>query len=127
MLYSFEKLDVYQLSLELVGKVYRLIAKFPSEERDVLCDQLRRSVISVPSNIAEQSGRTSYKERIHFLEIAYGSLFEAFCQLDIASRLGYISKEDLDQLRQEVLVISRKLYNLKYRLNQDLTNKSATP
>ena len=78
MLYSFEKLDVYQLSLELVGKVYRLIAKFPSEERDVLCDQLRRSVISVPSNIAEQSGRTSYKERIHFLEIAYGSLFEAF-------------------------------------------------
>ena len=72
MEYSFEKLLVYQTARKLVKDVYILIQRFPTEERFALCDQVRRAIISVPSNIAEQSGRTSYKERIHFLDIAYG-------------------------------------------------------
>ena len=92
MEYSFEKLMVYQTARKLVKKVYILLRRFPTEERYGLCDQLRRSIVSVPSNIAEQSGRTSIKEKVHFLEIAYGSLMEAYCQLDLAFELVYITK-----------------------------------
>lgn len=63
----------------LVVTVYQLIKKFPKEENYALCDQLRRAVVSVPSNIAEGSGRTSAKDQAHFFEMAYGSLMEVDC------------------------------------------------
>ncbi len=93
--YDYKQLDLYKESKTLVMMVYALLRKFPSVEQFALCDQLRRAVISVPSNIAEGSGRHSSKEQVHFLEIAYGSLREVECQLDIACDLGYISQEDL--------------------------------
>lgn len=77
--YSFEKLLVYQSAKLLVVEVYRLLEKFPKHENYALCDQLRRAIVSVPSNLAEGSGRASIKEKIHFIEIAYGSLMESFC------------------------------------------------
>ena len=72
--YDYKQLDVYIESKRLVKMVYELLRKFPKEEQYALCDQLRRAVISVPSNIAEGLGRYSVKEQVHFLEIAYGSL-----------------------------------------------------
>lgn len=72
--------------------MYQLIKKFPKEENYALCDQLRRAVVSVPSNIAEGSGRTSAKDQAHFFEMAYGSLMEVDCQIEVAQRLGYISE-----------------------------------
>ena len=78
--YYFERLDVWQQARQLVVQVYKLLEKFPKEEKYALCDQLRRSVISIPSNIAEGSGRIAKKETIHFLEIAYGSLMEMDCR-----------------------------------------------
>lgn len=113
MEYSFEKLLVYQSARKLVVEVYRLLRKFPTEERYALCDQIRRAIISVPSNIAEQSGRTSYKERFHFLSIAYGSLMEAYCQLEIALDLGYITSEDLNTIKPSFHDTSRLLTALK--------------
>lgn len=89
--FSFFDLRVYKESKELVRVVYELLDKFPKYEMYALSDQLRRSITSVPSNIAEGSGRASYKEKIHFTEIAYGSLTEALCQLDIAKDLRYIT------------------------------------
>ncbi len=65
----------------------------PQEERYALSDQLRRAVISVPSNIVEGMNRMSDKEKSHFLEIAYASLMEVYCQIDIATDLGYIDVE----------------------------------
>lgn len=118
MEYSFEKLMVYQSSRKLVKEVYRLIRCFPPEERFALCDQIRRAVISVPSNIAEQSGRTSYKERIHFLDIAYGSLMETYCQLEIAVDLGYISIETLKSIKDLFFDTSRLIIGLKKKLVQ---------
>ena len=76
--------------------VYELLKKFPKEEQYALCDQLRRAVISVPSNIAEGLGRLSEKEQVRFIEIAYGSLLEVETQLELACDLHYISEEDLD-------------------------------
>ena len=95
---TFRNLNVYIKSKELVKKIYELLKKFPREEQFALCDQLRRAVISIPSNIAEGSGRDSQKDQAHFYNIAYGSLLEVFSQLDIACDLGYISKEEFNQL-----------------------------
>ena len=92
--FSFFDLRVYKETKELVKSVYRLLDKFPKYETYALGDQLRRAVISVPSNIAEGSGRFSIKEKKHFIEIAYGSLTESLCQLDIAHDLEYITDED---------------------------------
>ena len=79
--FSFFDLRVYKESKELVKSIYRLLEKFPKYETYAMSDQLRRAIVSVPSNIAEGSGRFSIKEKIHFIEIAYGSLTESLCQL----------------------------------------------
>jgi four helix bundle protein len=92
---SYKKLEVYTIGKELVLRVYELLKKFPKEEQYALCDQLRRAVISVPSNVAEGLGRLSEKEQVRFIEIAYGSLLEVETQLDLACDLRYITEEDL--------------------------------
>ncbi len=79
--YSFKNLDAYKEAKNLVKVVYGLIEKFPKVETYALCDQLRRAVISIPSNIAEGMGRVSGKDQAHFLNIAYGSLMEVYAQL----------------------------------------------
>lgn len=122
MEYSFEKLMVYQTARKLAKKVYILLRRFPTEERYGLCDQLRRSIVSVPSNIAEQSGRTSIKEKVHFLEIAYGSLMEAYCQLDLAFDLGYITKEELAPIKNLFFDTSRLIFGLKKSLSNQTPN-----
>ena len=100
---TFRNLNVYIKSKELVKQIYELLKKFPREEQFALCDQLRRAVISIPSNIAEGSGRNSQKDQAHFYSIAYGSLMEILAQLDIACDLGYITKLEFDQM--ELLII----------------------
>ena len=95
---SFRKLNVYVKAKELVKKVYELLNKFPKEEQYALCDQLRRAVVSIPSNIAEGCGRETLKDQTHFLNIAYGSLMEIYSQLDVACDLGYISDAEFEQM-----------------------------
>lgn len=112
-MFSFENLKVWQDSRKLVSSVYRLIEKFPPSEKFALSDQLRRAVISVPSNIAEGSGRFSNKEKIRFIEISYGSLMEVYCQLILAYDLQYISKEELESESQKINEISKMLKALK--------------
>lgn len=77
--YSFEKLEVYQLTRKLIQNVYQIVNRLPANERFALGSQLQRAIVSVLSNIAEGSGRVSIKEKIHFVEISYGSLMEAYC------------------------------------------------
>lgn len=95
---SFRKLDAYVYAKELVKQVYALIKKFPKEEQYALCDQLRRAVISIPSNIAEGSGRITPKDQAHFYTMAFGSLMEVLAQLDIACELEYLTKTEFDQI-----------------------------
>ena len=112
--FYFKKLDVYNYSSELVEYIYRLLKNFPPEEKYALCSQLRRAVISIPSNIAEGFGRVSSKEKIHFIEIAYGSLMEVFCQLELSQRLSYISEEDSKEGREKIEIIARLLSSLRF-------------
>ena len=107
---------MYNKAIELVVHVYALIKKFPREEQFALGDQLRRALISVPSNIAEGMGRVSTKDRAHFVEIAYGSLMEVNCQLEIAMKLGYISIEELSAENKECEEIARMLSGLRASL-----------
>ena len=78
-----------------------------------MCDQLRRAVISIPSNIAEGSGRTSAKDQAHFFEMAFGSLMEVNCQMDIACDLGYIEPIELNQIEELIRKIAAMLSGLR--------------
>lgn len=114
--YTYKDLDLYKAAKELVLSVYALLRKFPREEQYALCDQLRRAVISIPSNIAEGSGRTSSKDQAHFLEIAFGSLMEVECQLDIACDLGYVSNAELESLSVQIASIAAMLSGMRRKL-----------
>ena len=109
----FQNLVVYQQAKELVKIVYALMKKFTSDERYALCDQLRRSVISIPSNIAEGMGRMAEKEQGHFINIAFGSLMEVLAQTDIAKDLDYITKEEYTQVESLVNEIGKMLSSLR--------------
>ena len=111
--FSFEKLIVYQKAKEYVLLVYRLLKKFPIEEKYALCDQLRRASTSVISNIAEGTSRQTSKEKAHFLDIAYGSLMETYSQLDLSKDLNYITDEDLQSVRISVMELKNLLAALK--------------
>lgn len=111
--YNYRDLNAYKEAKIFVQLVYELLKKFPKEETYALCDQLRRAVVSVPSNIAEGMGRFSDKEQLHFLEIAFGSLMEVSCQMDVACDLGYVSKEDLERVDEKVTVIAALLSGLR--------------
>ena len=110
--FSFEKLSVYMESRKLVAMVYEIINSLPNSEKFALTGQLQRAIISVPLNIAEGSGRRSIKEKIHFLEISFGSLMEAYCQLQIALDLGYISQEKFNEVKPQYFLVSRLLSGL---------------
>ncbi len=92
--FGYRKLIAYQKSKEVAKRTYKLLKKFPDEERFAMCNQLRRASISVTSNIAEGVNRFSMKDKSHFIEMAYGSLMEVSSQFEIAEELGYISAEE---------------------------------
>lgn len=120
--YNYKNLTVYKESKDLVLLVYKLLKKFPREEQYALCDQLRRAVISIPSNLAEGSGRTSSKDQAHFFEMAYGSLMEVSCQIDIAQELGYITVQEVDLIEQHVGTIAALLSGLRSKCLGTTTN-----
>ncbi len=117
--FFYRKLDVYHNSKRIVANVYALTKKFPTQEQYGLTNQLQRAAISIPSNIAEGMGRFSVKERMHFLEIAGGSLMETMCQLEIAEMLGYISQQTLDSMEQLIQETVKMLVGLRNSMNKD--------
>jgi four helix bundle protein len=93
-MFKFEKLDIWQKAMEYADLIYRLTRSFPAEERFGLTSQLRRSAVSVSSNIAEGSSRSSDIDFARFIEIAYGSLLESVSELEIAKRQQFLNEED---------------------------------
>ena len=121
--FYYRKLKVYHQSIRLVKEIYFLTDHFPLQERNGLINQIQRAVISIPSNIAEGMGRFSIKERMHFIEIAYGSLMEVMCQLEIAESLNYINNDQFKTLEVLVTEISKMLIGLR----KNLESKSNLP
>ena len=91
-------LDVWKEGIELVVKVYEIAQKFPNEERYGLVDQIKRSAISIPSNIAEGAARNSKREFLQFLHISLGSISELETQLIIANRRGFLNNDEIFSL-----------------------------
>ena len=118
--FYYRKLDAYQLAKTLALEIYKLVNTFPERERYGMCDQLRRAAISIPSNIAEGTGRFSIKERIHFLNISYGSLCETMCQMEIAKDLGYISQEAYSETEDLASRVPMTISGLKKSLSNKL-------
>lgn len=111
--FSYRNLRVYKQAKELVIFVYNLLKTLPREEQYALCDQLRRSVVSIPSNIAEGMGRSSIKEQIHFIEIAFGSLHEVMCQLELAYELNFITKSQFVESEEQIKSVAQMLSGLR--------------
>lgn len=122
--YGYRKLIAYQKAKEVVKRSYKLLNKFPAEERFALCDQLRRASISITSNIAEGVTRYSVKDKAHFIEISYGSLMEVSSQFEIAEELGYVSSEERKSMDQLIEEVARLLSGLQktYKLSTNSTD-----
>lgn len=113
MAYAFENTKAWQEARKLVGATYRLLDDFPKFENYALCDQIRRAVVSVSSNLAEGSGRISVKEQLRFYEIAYGSLMETYNQLIIVTDLKYLDKNRFYDIRPQIDTVARMLNGLR--------------
>ncbi|MDE6143129.1 MAG: four helix bundle protein [Muribaculaceae bacterium] len=112
ILSDYKKLEVWQLSISAVKEVYLLLNELPSSERFGLSDQIRRSAVSIPSNIAEGHGRNTTKEFIRFLLIAKGSVSELETQLIICCELGFLSKSDCSNAFAMLQSIGKMIYRL---------------
>jgi four helix bundle protein len=113
---SYRELETWQVAMQLVAEVYQVNKAFPKEEIFALTNQLRRAVVSVPSNIAEGQGRDSTKDFLHHLSIARGSLYEVETQLLIAQQLNYLSAIEAEK----VMTISTSVAKLLNGLSRSL-------
>ena len=109
---NYRDLVVWQDSIQLAKAIYKLTEKFPKHETYALADQIRRAVVSVPSNIAEGQARKAPGDFRRFLHIALGSLAEVDTQLVLAQEFGYLNANDVDSLFEQIQVLRKKLYAL---------------
>lgn len=117
-MFRFQKLSVWQKAIDFAEMVYTVTAKFPSDERFGLVSQLRRAAVSVSSNVAEGSGRSSNADFSRFVEIAYGSLMEVGSQSHIANRQGFICQKEFDELCGKADELARMLSGLRASLQK---------
>ena len=111
--YSFEKLEVWNDARNLVKMIYLQTNNFPERERFGLSSQMQRAVVSIVSNIAEGVSRNSVKEKIRFVELAYGSLMELYCQLYVSVDLDYLTPDTFTLIKAEIDKIANKANALK--------------
>ena len=116
---DFRRLDVWRESIAFVTQVYSESKIFPQEEKFGLTSQIRRSAVSIPSNIAEGAGRKSKTEFRQFLYIALSSSFETETQLLISNNLKYLSNEKLQELLSQLTTIQKMLQGLLKKLSND--------
>ena len=108
-MHNFRELKVWQKAIDFCVEIYQCTANFPSEEKFGLISQLRRSAVSIPSNIAEGSSRVSDKEFFHFLSISIGSAYESETQLIISNKLKYVEDIKFGELSNKITEIQRML------------------
>ncbi|MGH7201294.1 MAG: four helix bundle protein [Planctomycetaceae bacterium] len=115
-MFRFEKLDVWKKAIEFADRVYHVTRTFPPDERYGLISQMRRASISISSNIAEGTGRSSDHDYARFLQIGYGSMMETVSQMFIARRQSFLSDSDFDDLYSRADELARMLSGLRNSL-----------
>jgi four helix bundle protein len=116
---THKDLDVWKRGIELVSLIYRFTQNFPKEELYGLTSQIRRSAVSIPSNIAEGSARFSRKELTHFLYISLGSLSELETQMIIAQNIGYIKDNEMKIFEEKAIILIKMLSAFIKKLKND--------
>jgi four helix bundle protein len=116
---------VWQKSMSLVTEVYKASANFPADERFGLTSQLRRCVVSIPSNIAEGFGRDTTNDYLRFLGIAKGSLYEAQTQLEIGRNLHFIDGSRFTELLENAREIERMLTSMMRKLKEGQSGRGS--
>lgn len=106
---SFRELRVWQRAIALAEIVYRVTEDFPRREHYGLASQMRRSAVSIPSNVAEGQGRLTTVDWLRFLGLARGSLFELETQIMLAQRLNFVASDSVDELTKQVSEVARAL------------------
>ena len=117
---EFQKLEVWQKSMLMVKDAYEIIRLLPNEERFCLGSQMRNCAVSVPSNIAEGQARKSTKEFLHHLSFAIGSAAELETQLLLCEMLGYVTKNNIENILGEIHVIDTMLNRLINALKKNI-------
>ena len=123
MLKNYKELNVWQKSYKLCLHIYKVTKRFPKDEMYGLTSQIRRSAVSIPSNIAEGYGRKTTLEYVRFLYIAYGSVCELETQTMISGDLDYVEKKGLQELKEEIGDVERMLK----AMIKSLENKHLNP
>ena len=111
--FRFYQLSVWKKAIEYADAIYDVTANFPSAERFGLTSQLCRAAVSISSNIAEGSSRSSSRDFVRFIEIAYGSIMETVSQLCVSQRRGYVTGEQFEVLTTAADELARMLSGLK--------------
>src|SRR5688572_28872140 len=117
-MHNYKELKVWQESIALAKMVYKLIAGFPSDEKYGLTSQIKRSAVSIPSNIAEGAGRNSDKELMQFLSIALGSAFELETQLILANSFGFIKNDQFSEVEDQLIKVQKMVNGFRITISE---------
>ena len=118
-MHNFEKLKIWQKAMDVAVEVYKVSLLLPIDEKFNLIHQIKKCAVSIPSNIAEGSGRNSNKEFIQFLGIANGSTFELITQLILAKRLSLVDEEIIQPIINQLVEISNMSFSFQKSLNKE--------
>lgn len=118
--HNFQELKVWHKAMELVKNVYGLSANFPDDEKYNLGQQVKRCAVSIPSNIAEGSGRSTDKSFVQFLSIAQGSCYELQTQLIICKELNFIKEVEFEQINETVREVAKMINGFSNKLKSDV-------
>lgn len=116
-MHNFKKLDIWGKSMDLVTEIYQVTNLFPNNERFGLTSQMQRSAVSIPSNIAEGSAKSSNKDFSRFLEMSIGSSFELETQIILATNLKYIDSENSFAIQNKISEIQKMIIGFKNKLD----------
>ena len=116
-MHNFQKLDIWIDGVDLADRVYSLTDNFPRHEMFGLASQMQRAAVSVPSNIAEGSGKDSDRDFARFLSISLGSLFELQTQVEIAHRRAYISTDNYYSVLASIESLQKRIYIFRQRFD----------
>jgi four helix bundle protein len=118
-MHNFKDLKVWQKSVDLAVGIYKLTSNFPNEEKFGMISQMRRSSVSISSNIAEGSAKTSKKAFANSLEISLGESFELETQIEISRRIGFISEDQHEGINKEITEIQKMILGLISSLHRE--------
>jgi four helix bundle protein len=118
-MHNFEKLKIWQKAMDIAVEVYEISLLLPKDERFNLIHQVKKCAVSIPSNIAEGSGRNSNKEFVHFLGIANGSTFELITQLILCKRLKLIDEEVIQSTINQLVEVANMNFSFQKTLNNN--------